>query len=292
MRRILQYIAFSVIGLLFLQCSEKQENITTPETISVHKEGIGNPSSPNFHKAIFKSTNWDIRACQECHASDYSGGTTGKSCLKCHSSDNGPEACNTCHGDFKNPGNIAPPEDLHENTTTESPGVGAHQVHLALDKITGCRECHNNNSFSGVKYVYAHISGIDEDVAFSDFSNNSDNAGYNFSDYKCSNIYCHGNFAFAKDTSNNTFAYTGDKIEGNNYSPVWNKVDGTEAKCGTCHGEIDQQTGNLITATPKGHMGPYDVTSCGNCHTGIVNAQGEIIDFEKHINGKANVFGN
>ena len=57
-------------------------------------------------------------------------------------------------------------------------------------------------------------------------------------------------FRFQKATSQWSFAYTADKMEGENFQPTWNKVDGTQAACGTCHG-----------LPPRGHM-DADLKAC------------------------------
>ena len=57
-------------------------------------------------------------------------------------------------------------------------------------------------------------------------------------------------------------------------------MDGSEAQCGSCHG-----------LPPTGHVDFGGLSTCTNCHFGIVNAQGQIIDKSKHINGVKNVFG-
>ena len=81
-----------------------------------------------------------------------------------------------------------------------------------------------------------------------------------------------------KDSSSNQFAYTADKMMGNNRSVIWNQVDGSQAVCGSCH--------NL---PPDGHIAN---PNCSNCHPGVVDANRNIIDQTKHINGMKNVFGN
>src|SRR5581483_2586087 len=53
---------------------------------------------------------------QKCHGDDFAGGNAGRSCLKCH--DQGPTACNVCHGQ--------PPES------------GAHAKHTAKYDCTAC----------------------------------------------------------------------------------------------------------------------------------------------------------
>ena len=57
----------------------------------------------------------------------------------------GPEACNTCHGDFVNPLLIAPPRALNGAILPSERGVGAHTKHLSgnlIGKAVECSECH------------------------------------------------------------------------------------------------------------------------------------------------------
>ncbi len=70
-------------------------------------------------------------------------------------------------------------------------------------------------------------------------------------------------------------------MEGNNSAVIWNKVDDTQAQCGSCHG-----------LPPTGHVDFGGLTTCVNCHQGVVNGQGQITNSGKHINGVINVFGN
>ena len=67
-------------------------------------------------------------------------------------------------------------------------------------------------------------------------------------------------------------------MTGANESPGWTGGGGGGA-CASCH-----------ALPPAGHM-PFALSSCVNCHTGVVNGAGNIIDKTKHINGKVNVFG-
>jgi len=111
-----------------------------------HKDGFGTISSPNFHRGFIKSEiYWHISECQACHGSNYAGGRVTVSCTTCHIYAAGPEACNTCHGDFNDPGNIAPPQDLSDNLDHTAIGVGAHQKHVRDTHITNtydCNVCH------------------------------------------------------------------------------------------------------------------------------------------------------
>jgi len=250
-------------------------------TITVHTADIQNPTSQNFHGKYIAGKNWDMSGCVQCHGSTYAGGVASPTCNTCHTQPEGPEACNTCHGDFTKASSVAPPRALNNAIVTTDPGVGAHTFHLSeindASKVA-CNECHI------VPTKFASAGHIDNsakaEVTFGSFTNRGPSKGsYNASNNTCANTYCHGNFEFSKATSAYPFVYTEDKMTGNNYSPKWTKVDGTEGKCGTCHG-----------LPPTGHQA-QSLKSCATCHTGVVNNLGKIIDPTKHINGKVNVFG-
>ncbi|MCW8850172.1 MAG: hypothetical protein OQJ81_09375, partial [Melioribacteraceae bacterium] len=95
----------------------------------------------------------------------------------------------------------------------------------------------------------------------------------------------------SKSESANKYAYTDSEILGNNFKPIWNIVDGTQAACGTCHGEIDD-AGNLITAQPVGHFGPsvgtFTLDQCPVCHTATYNQDGSLNKLV-HMNGEKNL---
>jgi len=102
-----------------------------------HAEGWLAVADTNFHGQFIRASNWSLAACQRCHGEDYRGGIANYSCYNCHTSEGGPEACNTCHG---SQANAAPPEDLNNNTETTAIGVGAHQLHYTL--FQSCQICH------------------------------------------------------------------------------------------------------------------------------------------------------
>ncbi len=265
-------------ALVLYSCSDLRNNInTTAPVLSVHKEGILNVNSPNFHGNLVRQNGWSFAECKQCHAADYTGGITGKSCYKCHTEPAGPEACNTCHGDFHDPNKIAPPRDTNGGTSTSLATVGAHSSHLytnKLGKAVSCTNCHNvPQKFDDP----GHIGQTPATVVFSGLAdtNVASNAAFDSGSLTCSNTYCHGNFEFKKSDAipTNQFAYASDKIVGNNFSPVWNKVDGSQDSCGTCHG-----------LPPTGHI-YAPITACFLCHQGVVDENGKIIDQNKHING-------
>ena len=66
-------------------------------------------------------------------------------------------------------------------------------------------------------------------------------------------------------------------------APVWNRVDGTQAACGSCHG--------LPPAAPHPAV-RSDVTGCAGCHAGTVNPDGTIlVAGGLHVNGVVDIAG-
>lgn len=122
----------------------------------------------------------------------------------------------------------------------------------------------SNQTFPGQNYISSHADGLPAEVSI---------PGYNTSTYTCSNTVCHGNFTFPKANSTNQWAYTAETITGNNATPLWTKVDGTQAACGTCHG-----------LPPTGHIAA-DLNLCVDCHADVINEAGEIIAPLLHADG-------
>ncbi len=318
-----------------------------------HKTGWTGTVPASSHGGYLQGKNWSLTECAGCHGSDFKGGSSGKSCFTCHASyphsafagagghaawlytagypmkgangcttchgasyDGGtvvtkscmasgchvdaggvkksPEACNTCHGQFRAVATdaitAAPPKGVLGDSLTTSHNVGAHQKHLAsgvLGRDVKCVECH---TVPATAFASGHIdTQLPAEVVFNDTLARLTTANgtwhpvpaYVSATYKCNNTYCHGNWKAVKSNAPNDylFAYADSVIEGGNYSPLW--TGGTvEAACGTtCH-----------SLPPKGHMAAT-LQICANCHTGVVNGSGVIIDKTKHINGKIDVFG-
>lgn len=249
--------------------------------IGVHKSGFLNPGSPDFHGKFIEAKNWNLEECSQCHNSDYSGGLVSPTCLTCHNQPDGPEACNTCHGVFDDPTKIAPE-------------MGAHSAHLySTDnaKLVECVQCHS------VPTDFATVGHIDNtsaaEIIFGDFAKLKTNSlgafaqdptlpefvpnpAYTISNGSCASVYCHG--YFKNGNTNNVVAFDGGE---------------SEIKCGSCHGDVS--TGNpRPKITTEGGSHP-NVQDCSLCHGDVVSVTGTtytIIDKEKHINGKLNLFGN
>lgn len=272
-------------SLVFYNCSEVEDEITQAPTLQgVHIEGFATVGSNDFHGKYLKENKWDLETCQKCHASNYSGGPSKVSCLTCHPTASGPEACNTCHGVFSNPLRAAPPRDLSGNFETTARGVGAHTSHLYETKISNgvsCFECHPSKLNSTDGFVKAHIDEFPAEIEFGHFASSGSSKPIYNADLTCSNTYCHGNFEFSKAESANQWAYSDSVIVGANFNPIWNKVDGTQAACGTCHGKDG-------TPTPTGHFGSFTAEQCINCHASAFNEDGTLNKFA-HLNGEKNL---
>ncbi len=239
--------------LLIAGCSEVSDDFRIPTVakLKVHEKGFEDVEADNFHGNIIRENKWDWDGCQDCHgpAPAFPGGISGVSCATagCHVDFQGRaktvEDCNTCHGDFRAAADdfasFAPPRDLSRNTSTTAVGVGAHHVHLRGDIMSAgirCGECHDISFVVDEdhltptgpdKIVFGDLASLETQQI--DMSEDGTPPKYNphATAPTCENTYCHGNFK-----------------SGNNFLPVWTKVDGTQADCGTCHG--DPETGNPL----------------------------------------------
>jgi len=246
-----------------------------------HSFGWSDTLSENFHtKFIADTLKWKIEICQSCHGMDYRGnGAESKNCLVCHTAPEGPEACNTCHGDILNP---APPRDLNGNMSTTSIGVGAHQTHLTDTTLTTAfsRDCNLCHKMPSAYDDAGHIDGqLPAEVVFSSFTTDTNrlNSIWDHETASCSNIYCHGAFVFKKeDAGSNSWIYTDSVIVGNNPTMKWTEVGTNQAECGSCH-----------TLPPEGHLSQL---TCNGCHGRVVDENFNIINKSLHINGKVDVF--
>jgi predicted CxxxxCH...CXXCH cytochrome family protein len=230
-----------------------------------------NPDSAAYHGRIFWENGWDFSACQSCHGEDFTGGVAETSCLACHTE--GIGSCTTCHGD-RDAGHSYPPKSIMNQSSPELVGVGAHQAHLESDLAeVACRECH----VVPESYLDPDHLGLDN-IAEVTFDTLATGGGeltpvWDREAATCSAVYCHGNFAFAKDSSAFSGAYTADFIVGNDTTFVW--TAGVDPGCDACHGY-----------PPAGHL---TSTACGACHNTVVGSDNvTIIDKTKHINGEKN----
>ncbi|MFH1571670.1 MAG: CxxxxCH/CxxCH domain-containing protein [Gemmatimonadota bacterium] len=240
-------------------CSDLQDDPLPPTgpAAKVHPEGWLSQAQADFHGQAIRAAGWDMAGCRTCHGADYAGGISGQPCITCHPGT--PEGCDVCHGSAGQPG---PPEDLRDNSATTFPGVGAHQTHLGTSVTTAlvCGDCHR------VPATFADAAHLDGDgraeLTFGGRAQGPEGLepAYDLDAHACANTYCHG----------------GGKL-GNQVTPVWNQITGQA--CGTCHA--------LPPPAEKGHP---TLANCSLCHGGVVDADRQIIDPAKHINGQTDFF--
>ena len=162
--------------------------------------------------------------------------------------------CTACHGDPTRvvpPGEeilkVAPPVDRHGSSDTRQAGVGAHQAPLlpgatAISSPVACTECHV------VPTNLLHVGPAFNTPASLEWgplaTAKGAAASFDSSSATCAN-YCHG------------ATVTG----GFTTQPVWTRVDGTQARCGTCHGSPPTSGRHELHASPR-----RLAISCGICH--------------------------
>ncbi len=282
----LSVVSLVIAGALILSsCSKLQSDVLTPVQSQsvIHPAGWATPSSADFHGIYIKNHNYDLTICTSCHGNDLNGGTSEIRCYECHQGSNGTLACNTCHG---NSANSAPPKDLSGDSLTLDLGVGAHQSHLAGNEVfdgVACSSCHLVPQAAGPGL---HPSGGKPTVLFESLALAQTNVSgsqyyddsmttivpspvFNSQTLQCSNTYCHGDFK-----------------GGNDFSPKWNVVDGSQDSCGTCHGLPPHGSINGIVPFYKG----ADEQNCYFCHEPMMGQTG-IQDSSLHVDGKLELYG-
>lgn len=284
MKKLYFYSALLTVSLAFLiaGCSDVKENIPVNTAAGAHGPGIVTRGATDHHSVLIKNAKYDMRSCVKCHAADYKGGIIGgvANCTRCHTQPKGPEACNTCHGSYRNPSIIAPTSN------------GAHNPHLYANvqgKVVACTECH---TVPATYYAAGHIDNPDDpaEVIFGAFTKTQTNKvgtpNYTATlptytpnpSYAtatgCANTYCHGYF------------------KNGNQANVVKWTDGANGKkCGTCHG--DPVTGNPL---PGGtHVQGSFANNCFGCHNiGKFDAgttTWTVDSTNVHVDGKLRLFG-
>lgn len=170
------FIKIVLIVLFCAACSDLEENIVSPDqAISVHKDGIKEKSSSNFHGNLVKNSADKLYNCQGCHASDYSGAKTDVNCVTCHSSlpvhagnssmishrdyikENGGDMsqCQQCHSDDFSGGIVSPDcSTCHSSIAVHAKGKNMiyHKQYLQETnwKLDNCQQCHGENYSGGL----------------------------------------------------------------------------------------------------------------------------------------------
>ncbi len=226
-------------------------------------------------------------ACGACHGIPVTklrsgaGHTSSKNCSVCHDEVVGAGnaiidsskhvdgivqvkaigTCNACHGNADNP---APPVDTNGLSDTSEVSVGAHQAHVKGSSgnfaVVACDACHLKPSSVDDP---GHNDGK-ADVAFKGISI-ADGAvpAWGRDSATCSGTYCHG--ATLRG--------------GTNTTPKWTVVDGSQAKCGSCHG----------APPPSPHASQPNCSMCHSETAGWDGTKATIAHPDKHMNGTVEV---
>jgi predicted CxxxxCH...CXXCH cytochrome family protein len=214
-------------------------------------------------------------ACGSCHGLPPGGGhPSSTACEMCHGGVIGPRftfvaperhidgtvdvmvgGCDSCHGGG---GETAPPADTSGNTATTARGVGAHRSHLAdstWHRPLACADCHR---VPATLMAAGHIdTALPAELSWSALAAAS-GASPSFDGTTCEGTYCHGT----------TLAGAGGSLT----APVWTRVDGTQAACGTCHG----------SPPPLPHP---QSPRCDTCHGVVMSSPTTFSAPARHVDG-------
>jgi predicted CxxxxCH...CXXCH cytochrome family protein len=237
-----------------------------------HGAGWLVPTDQGFHGQAVVAQG--LYGCAACHSPKEPTTNGIRSCATCHDTLAGgadwTTSCAGCHGSSAS---VAPPKDLHGNTATTFVGVGAHQSHLAgTHGVAAPLDCDSCHPIPSTVLQRPHADGTVDVTGYT----GSDPAllaavtapGWGTASNSCGTSYCHG-------------ATLGG---GTAMKPVWTRVDGTQAACGSCHG-----------LPPTHHMtltAPGTAATCSTCHPATVRPDGSIdVAGGKHLNGRIETDG-
>jgi predicted CxxxxCH...CXXCH cytochrome family protein len=126
---IIKYFTFFLTLILLAACSELSTDIPSVPEINTHGDSVYSAASPNYHPKTIAGSPNGMFDCQECHASDYSGGIT-------------EVGCNTtnCH----------PTIGVHVNGIVDPSSEDFHPKYLNINNtpMSSCSGCHGSD-FSG-----------------------------------------------------------------------------------------------------------------------------------------------
>jgi hypothetical protein len=214
-------------------------------------------SDPTVHGMAAKfQTETDCRAC---HGTDLQGGT-GPACESCHGA--GWETnCTWCHGGVDDDEG-APPEGIDDTTGPQVDTFVPHTTHLtsALASIP-CETCHQvpTSALTAGHLFDDDTPGLAEVSFIAPATGGAWNAG------SCT-VYCHGN-----GRSDGTVQHTAGPRD-----------------CGSCHGDpADRRSWDDMSGEHEKHLD--EGIDCAECHPATVNAGGQIVGPELHVDGEPQV---
>jgi hypothetical protein len=289
-----RYLLISIVGLIviFVSCSDLKKDLPTATSAEtkIHETGWNDSTAANFHGLVLKASSYDLKKCISCHSSQFTGGTSGVRCDKCHSSYphisgwdslavSGNHAdylklnnwetsgCKNCHGDTLDGGtsgiscytcHSSYPHSLSWETAT-APNHHGDFVKALQWQLSECAKCHGSDFKGGISgkqcsrchASYPHATSWDSTTT----------NGFH-------GVYLHqNNFQLTECT----------QCHGNDY------LGGTsQVSCFTCHSSYPHSL-SWETATAPNHHGDYvkalqwQLSECTKCHGS---------DFSGGISGK------
>ncbi|HJX54372.1 MAG TPA: CxxxxCH/CxxCH domain-containing protein [Polyangia bacterium] len=176
--------------------------------------------------------------------------------------------CYSCHGSKKN---SAPPLAVNGATSTSDIGVGAHQAHVndgAIAGLIACEECHGEmpTVMDGISHPDPLSGGTVVKFVGPLAQTGGATPAWNRTTGTCTNTYCHGATLPGRFTP---------------APPRWTKVDGSQAKCDSCHGDVPADLG---ASHPR-----HTAYTCDTCHANVVSAGLTVLDPYLHVDGLVDV---
>jgi len=229
-----------------------------------HPASWTDQTSSGFHAY---SANQGLAQCEQCHGADLTGGIAGVSCASCHDLNlpvgvtSWKTNCTMCHGGTDNQTG-APPKATWGNGG-DLVRVGAHTSHMSGSSIAPAFDCVVCHQKPVDAFAAGHIASGYAPVTFAGLATAGTTPTWDRPSASCASTYCHG----------------GTLAGGSNVAPVWTKVDGTQAACGTCHGLPPPAPHPAYTG---------DLTGCAPCHSATMTAAGTVIppaSGGKHLDG-------
>ena len=224
-------------------------------------------ASPEFHAY---SANAGIAACQGCHGVnlDGVGGSATTSCATCHGA-TWKTNCTLCHGGTANQTG-APPKGTW-GFRTDAARIGAHTKHVtpgAISSAVACAACH---VVPADALSPGHLNGSTASVTWGGIAAASGaNPTWNRTTGSCAATYCHGAFPGGNPTN----------------LPLWTKLDGTYAKCGSCHVTTPDSGPDIGGSSAHTFHRMTQPVLCSRCHTGFTATS---TDPAQHVNGAKDV---
>lgn len=165
--------------------------------------------------------------------------------------------CTGCHGEKGDP---TPPPAVDGTTSTQSIGVGAHQAHMRGSGLAGpvaCVECHILPAAADGT-LHPDPWGRPAAVDFGVLATQAPaQPAWKRETRTCAGTYCHG-----------ATLRGGDERP----APVWTRVDGSQVKCDSCHGNPP------VATHPQS-------SECEACHGQVVGKGGTFKEPRLHVDG-------